>query len=151
DDSTYIAFRDELHGTADVLIRNTASGSWSYELISGSPAVTSVKTAGPLPKARGRAKVGREFVTKTVDKVRGKRRAESRRRATGRYVLRWNLRRIPGQTVTFSEEGRGVPPRVLLRTRKAKGTKAFRPHLLPQRGRRIIATVEQFGRPRARI
>src|SRR5690606_15413750 len=79
------------------------------------------------------------------------RRAKPRTRATGRYVLRWNLRRIPGQQVSFIEEGRGVPPRVLTRTRKARGSFAFRPHLLPQRGRRIVAVVEQFGRPRARI
>jgi len=45
------------------------------------------------------------------------------RRKGRRAILRWRLKRIPGQVVTFSETGPGVPPRVIARTRAARGTR----------------------------
>jgi hypothetical protein len=49
------------------------------------------------------------------------------------------------------EEGRGAPPRVLKTTAAARGTVRFTPVLTLQRGRRIVAIVEQNGIPRTRL
>jgi hypothetical protein len=57
---------------------------------------------------------------------------------------------VPGQKVTFTEEGEGVPPRVVAVTGKARGRKRFKPSRVPMAEHTIVATVEQDGRPRSR-
>lgn len=113
-----------------VLLADPGNGNWSYETLSGSPPVKLVQTAGPMPAPRVSAKV--------TDLPNGKRR------------LDWHLRPIGGQRVVFMEDGPGAPPRVLGRTDRAVGGVSFRPADVPQRKRRIVAVVEEHGKPRAR-
>ena len=65
--------------------------------------------------------------------------------------LTWNLKPLAGQTVTFAEEGKGAPPRVLKTTSAAKGSLTYKPYLMPMRSREVVATVEQDGKPRKRF
>jgi hypothetical protein len=128
--NSWLSLRQDWANQTDVAIVDTGDGKWSYETLPGSVPVARVERAGPLPKVNVKAK---------VTAVRG-----------GAEELSWNLTPIPGQKVTFSEEGLGAPPRVLTTTSAAKGTVRFKPYLTPQRKRRIVALVEQSGIARTR-
>jgi hypothetical protein len=62
-------------------------------------------------------------------------------------VLKWKLRPISGQRVTFAEIGKDVR-NVITKTSAGSGTVKFRPADGPAGVRRIVALVEQNGRPR---
>jgi hypothetical protein len=127
---SFISFRDEQGHNTDVLLANTGSGRWTYETLPGSAPVTKLQTARPLPKVSVKASIARKGRTAT---------------------LRWRLRHIAGQRVTFMEAGPGAPPRIIKVTTAARGHKRFRPFLTRERTRRIVAIVEQDGKPRARV
>jgi hypothetical protein len=126
-----LVLQDPTTDSLYVLLAHPGNGHWSYETLSGSPPVKLVQTAGPLPAPRVSAKV--------TDLPHGKRR------------LDWHLRPLGGQRVVFMEDGPGAPPRVLARTDRAVGGVSFRPTDIPQRKRRIVAVVEEHGKPRARL
>jgi hypothetical protein len=65
-------------------------------------------------------------------------------------VLSWNVRRIPGQRVTFSEIGKDVR-NAITTTSAARGSVRFRPADGPAGRRRIVALVQQSGRPRVNL
>jgi hypothetical protein len=62
-------------------------------------------------------------------------------------VLRWRVRPIPGQRVTFAEEG-ADSANVIARTVKSRGKVRFTPSAGTGRARKITAIVEQGGAPR---
>jgi hypothetical protein len=126
---SFLSFRDDAGNHTDVMLANPA-GAWTYEVLPGSVPVSKVATAGELPPVS---------VTGVVT------------RSGAQAQLRWRLKPIAGQTVTFMEEGRGAPPRVLKTTAAARGTVRFTPVLTLQRGRRVVAIVEQNGIPRTRL
>lgn len=65
-------------------------------------------------------------------------------------VLHWRLRPIKGQKVQFVEEGKGV--RNVIATSSARtGQASFRPAEGPAGKRKIVALVEQSGRPRTSL
>jgi hypothetical protein len=73
------------------------------------------------------------------------------RRAKGRrQELQYRIRRIPGQAVSFVEEGHGVRAPIGL-AKRAKGTLRFRPAPGPRGRRTVVAYVLERGIPRARI
>jgi hypothetical protein len=125
-----IVLQDPTTNSLYVLLADPGSGHWSYQTLSDSPPVKMVQTARPLPAPRVSAKV--------ASLPGGKRRLE------------WHLRPIHGQRVAFMEDGPGAPPRVLARTNRAVGAVTFRPAGVPQRRRRVVAMIEQHGKPRAR-
>jgi hypothetical protein len=125
-----LVLQDPTTDSLYVLLADTGNGHWRYETLPGSPAVRQVETARPLPAPRVKAKV--------TDLPRGHRK------------LSWHLRPIAGQQVVFMEDGPGAPPRVLARTNRAAGSVSFRPTGVPQRKRRIVAVVEERGKPRVR-
>jgi hypothetical protein len=127
---SFLALRDDHAKQTDVMLARTGSGHWTYEVLSGSAGAVTVQSARPLPKPS---------VIATV------------RRRGGGSELRWRLRAIPGQRVTFMEEGRGAPPRVIATTRAAHGHVRFSPIVTLQRRRTILAIVEQDGRARRRL
>lgn len=74
-------------------------------------------------------------------------------RVTGRRnerLLKWSLRRIAGQRVTFVEQGGGVS-HVLLSTERAHGSFRFAPAAGIAPARQIIAFVSENGLPRDRL
>jgi hypothetical protein len=130
----YLVIRDPSTNATSVMLARPGKGPWRYTVQPGSTRVRSVQTAGLLPRPQVRASVVRT----------------RRDRARGTRTLRWRLKRIPGQKVTFTEEGAGVPPRKLAVTTRARGTKRFTPARVPATRHTIVATVEQDGRPRSR-
>jgi Tol biopolymer transport system component len=101
-------------------------GTWRASTPPGSPAIAGVDSAAVLPKP------------KVTARVSGK---------GAKRVLRWTLARVPGQRVTFAEQGGNV----LKRTTAARGRVRFTPPAGRSRTRRIVAIVEQAGVPRATL
>jgi hypothetical protein len=126
-----LALQDPAAGALYVFVDHPGEGRWTYTPLPGSVPVRRVRTARPLPAPRIRARL--------------------RPAPGGGRVLSWRLRAAAGQRVSFVEEGRGAPPRLLARSRAAAGSVRFRPRLAPGRARRVFALVEAGGRPRARL
>jgi hypothetical protein len=129
--NSWLAVRQDDQRQTDVVINNTGKGGWTYEPLPGSAPMVRVQRAGKLPPVDVEAKV--------------------RMQRDDTALLTWALKPISGQTVTFAEEGKGAPPRVLKTTSASKGTLRYRPYLMPMRSREVIATVEQYGKPRKRF
>jgi hypothetical protein len=125
----FATIRDERSRYTDVLIATPGNG-WTYEVLPGSVPVAHVRTAGELPRLEVAANVVR--TGKTAE-------------------LHWQLGNLAGRKVTFMEAGPGAPPRVLKRNATADGSVGFTPYVTPQRDRRIVAIVEQDGKPRSRL
>jgi hypothetical protein len=65
-------------------------------------------------------------------------------------VLSWNVRRIPGQRVTFAEIGKDVR-NAIATTKAARGSVRFKTADGPAGRRRLVALVEQNGLPRTTL
>jgi len=118
----YVALSDA--GATYVAIRRPR-GTWRASTPPDAPAIAGVDTAQVLPAPKVKAR------------VTGK---------GAKRELRWTLTRIPGQRVTFLEDGH-----VLARTTKARGRVRFTPPAGRGRARRVLALVEQQGVPRATL
>lgn len=125
-DRFYAQLRED--GTTFVLVNRPAAGAWTLS-DDGTAPVTRVREARGLPKASAKAT------------VRGRGRSR---------VLSWNLRRIPGQRVTFAEIGKNVR-NAIRTTSSARGSVRFRPADGPAGKRSIVAIVEQGGQPRTTL
>jgi hypothetical protein len=110
-----------------VLLAHPPAGRWTVQAQPGSAAVTGVRSADILPRPEVHARVAGRGRTRT---------------------LVYDVKRIPGQVVTFREVGGGVA-HVLGTARRSHGTIRFRPAFGPRAVRRIVADVEQRGLPRA--
>jgi hypothetical protein len=116
--------------TTYVSIGQPPAGGYTIEPEPGSPPIERVSLARGLPDPS---------VSATV-------------RGTGRTrTLRYRIRTIAGQRVTFAEQSAGGLYRELSTTRKARGRISFHPKNSSQRRRRIVALVEQNGYPRAKL
>jgi hypothetical protein len=115
------------HWTAIDLYR-PAPGRWTIETAPGSPAVARSEQSVSLPSPDVRVRV--------VKRGRG-------------YVLAYRMAAIPGQRVTFSEEGRSVA-HVIGATARASGTVPFAPADGSAGTRSIVADIDQDGLPRRR-
>lgn len=115
-------------GTTLVVVRKPVAGTWRLRS-DGSVPVAAVRYARGLPKPRVHATVTR--------------------RGTQR-VLSWRLTRIPGQKVTFVESGTDVR-RVIRTTSAARGRVTFTPARGSAGVRKVVASVQQGGRPRATL
>lgn len=117
-----LAVRNDEAGYTDVIL-DSPGGAWTYEVLSGT--VRGVKTAGELPEA------------KIAASVKGGK-------------LSWTVGNLAGRRVTFMESGPGAPTRVLAKGVTRSGAKAFKPYLVPQRKRQIVAVVSYDGKVVAR-
>jgi hypothetical protein len=116
--------------TTYLSIGQPQAGSYAIEPVSGSSPVERVSVARGLPEPAVTASVA----------GKGHRR-----------TLRYRVRTIAGQRVTFAEQSAGGLYRELATTRDARGRITFRPRRSGQRRRRIVAIVEQDGYPRAKL
>jgi hypothetical protein len=124
-----VAVPSESDSTVYLFVNKPQAGTWTVSAEPGSVAITSVKTARGL-----RQPVVGAHVSK---------------RGTG-SVLRWHLTPLPGQRVTFYEQGAHFT-RLLTGTTAARGMKRFTP-MRGRTGRRtIVAVVTQDGLPRTRM
>lgn len=112
-----------------VQISEPPAGSYQVEEQPGSPPIAGLSTARGLPEPNVKARV----------RGRGRHRA-----------LRFALKRIAGQRVTFAEQAPSVY-REIGGSRKARGAIRFRPAPGPGGRRSIVAVVEQDGVPRAKL
>ncbi len=119
----------EAHRTY-VSIGEPPAGTYTVEELPGSAAVTRTRIAEGLPPPRVKVRV--------VGKGR-------------KRGLRYSVRKIRGQRVTFAEQSRSGLYQVLGSTAKRRGHISFRPRLTTGRKRRIVALVEENGLPRARL
>jgi PKD repeat protein len=125
----FILVQDDRSRTTTVMIVKPPAGRWRVVPAEGSTAIRSVGVARGLPQPKVKARV------------------------TGRgthRVLRWTLKRIPGQRVRLLETGR-KGGRLLTVTNRARGHKRFTPAAGLSAKRRIVAFVEQGGLPRTKI
>ena len=121
DTDSVLLYQDPDNKQTVVVLQAPAAGRWTVEIQEGSPAVREVKVADGLPEVKV---TGRVF--------RGK--------------LRYTLKPIPGQRVTFTDEG-APTSRTLGTVSRASGT--LRVPVTPGGGRRrIVATVTQDGNVR---
>ena len=68
----------------------------------------------------------------------------------GKQRVRYTVKRIPGQVVRFREVGGGASA-LIGTARRASGTLTFRPAFGRAGVRKIVAEVEQRGKPRAAL
>lgn len=109
-------------------VNHPAPGKWTIESDPGSAPVSGVDQAAGLPSPDLHAKLSR---------VGG-----------GKERLRYSLRKIPGQQVTFVDAHKGHGFRVLGQARGSKGAIAFGPSSDLGRQHEIVAWVTQDGHPR---
>ncbi len=113
-----------------ILLAQPQPGNWKIEPADGSPALADLQTARALPQPKVRA---------TVRAARG-----------GRYVLRWSVSRIPGQSVSFLEAGPASTRQIATVRTGGTGKRTF---LTGESSgaKTIVAAVTQDGLPRDRI
>ena len=128
-DANHVTTRVDALGETFLFIRRPARGRWTITPTGGAP-ITRVSTSLPVARPRVRARV--------------------QGRGRGARTLRYRVRRIPGQRVTFIERGRGVAHR-LGTTRGGRGKLRFRPARRGSPQRQVIAQVTQSGLPRANL
>ncbi len=109
-------------------INHPAPGKWTIVSNPGSAPVTGVDQAAGLPSPDLRAKLSRT--------------------GRGRERLRYSLRKIPGQQVSFVDARKGHGFRVLGQAHGSHGTITFSPSSDLGRRHEIIAWVTQDGHPR---
>jgi hypothetical protein len=124
-----VAMMPAMHRTA-IEVFKPAGGSWSLSAQPGSAAITSVTTADGLPQPQ---------VAAHVSPGQGRRR-----------VLTYRIRRIPGQTVRFIEQGPATYHLIGI-TRRRRGSFTFVPADGRGGRRTIVAVVDQGGFPRRRL
>jgi hypothetical protein len=114
--------------TTYFFIDHPAPGNWTITSNPGSAPVTGVDQAAALPSPNLHAKLSRA--------------------GHGRERLRYSLRKIPGQQVTFVDARKGHGFRVLGQARGTHGAISFSPSGDLGRRHEIIAWVTQNGHPR---
>lgn len=110
------------------LIDHPVPGKWTIASNPGSAPVTGVDQAAGLPSPNLRAKLSRV--------------------GRGRERLRYSLRKIKGQQVSFVDAHKGHGFRVLGQAHGSQGTIAFSPSSDLGRRHEIVAWVTQDGHPR---
>jgi hypothetical protein len=114
-------------GATYVVVKHPAPGTWTLAGLGPGP-ITALSVAKGLPQPSVHAHVTGRGQTRT---------------------LSWKLRPIPGQKVQFAEYGTNVR-HLIVTTTKASGKVRFTPEQGPA-GRRIVAIVDQNGRPRTTL
>ncbi len=128
--ATALAFHNPATSTTYFVVKKPAAGTWTVEPAADSVPIVEVKAAPGLEKPQVRASVAR---------------------SPGRTrTLTYAVKAIPGQQVTFVEQGNGAAAPIGTAT-TGRGTLRFRPANGPGGSRRIIALVSSYGTPRTQL
>lgn len=130
---TATVFHNPQTNTTYFVLKAPAAGAWSVVPAAGSAAITGVQYADGLKHAK---------VTGSVKRVR----SGSRDR-----VLSYDVTPLPGQKVTFAEEGKGAARPIGGTAKNGRGAVRFTPTDGPGGTRKIIALVSSYGKPRTQI
>jgi len=125
-----LAFHNPQTNTTYFLLKAPAAGSWSVEPAAGSAPVTGVQAADGLEDPK---------ITGSVGRTSGR----------GR-VLSYNVTPLPGQKVTFAEQGKDVA-QPLGTAKEGRGTLRFTPGDGPGGTRKVVAFVSSYGKPRTQL
>jgi hypothetical protein len=112
--------------TTYVVVMKPKPGAWKIESLDPGVALTKVAVANGLPKP------------KVTAKVKGK---------GAKHTLAYRVRPLAGQSVSFSERGKGLD-HTLGKAKPGKGSIKFKPALWTATKRTIVAHVVQNGLPR---
>lgn len=131
--ATSIAFHNAATNTTYFVLKAPAAGAWTVEPQADSAPVTAVQSADGLadPKVTG-----------------------SMKRAAGggrTRTLSYDVTPLPGQKVTFAEQGTGAARPIGGVAKEGRGTLRFTPADGPGGKRRIVALVSSYGKPRAQL
>jgi hypothetical protein len=125
-----VVFHDPDTNTTYFAVKNPAAGAWQVVPQDDSVAVTSVRSASGLEDPQ---------ITAHVKKGSG-----------GKRVLTYRIKPIPGQAVSFAEQGRQVAQQ-LGNAHGTEGSLRFTPADGPGGTRRIIAIITNNGAPRKNL
>jgi hypothetical protein len=125
-----IAFHDPETDTTYLVVKKPAAGAWQIVPQPDSSAVTGVQSADGLEQPQ---------VTAHVRKAAG-----------GKREVTYRVKAIPGQVVTFAEQGRQAA-QTIGKAHGTEGSLRFTPADGPGGTRRIIAMVASYGKPRKNL
>ncbi|WCB92370.1 hypothetical protein DSM104299_01063 [Baekduia alba] len=125
-----IAFHVPETNTTYFVVKAPAAGAWTIEPAADSVPVTGVKAADGLDDPK---------VTTHLTRA-----------ADGRRELKYTINSVPGQKVTFAEQGKGAA-QAIGTAKGLQGTLRFTPADGPGGTRKIIAMVSSNGRPRTTL
>jgi hypothetical protein len=125
-----IAFHTADTNTTYFVVKQPAAGAWQVVPAADSVPVTGVQSADGLEQPQVTAHV--------------------RKGSNGKRVLTYEVKAIPGQKVTFAEQGRQAA-QTLGTAHGTQGSLRFTPADGPGGTRRIIAMVASYGKPRTTL
>ena len=125
-----LAFHVPERNSTFFVVKSPAAGTWTIEPAADSVPITSVRTADGLAEPKVTARV--------------------RRAPGGRRELSYTVNAVPGQKVTFAEQGARAA-RTIGTAKGASGTLRFTPADGPGGTRKIVALVSSYGRPRTQL
>ena len=125
-----LAFHVPETNTTYFAVKSPAAGVWSVEPAADSVPITQLRSAAGLEQPKVRARV-----------TRGPGRTR---------VLTYEVNRVPGQRVTFAEDGAGAAGALGV-ARAGRGKLRFTPADGPGGSRKIVALVSSYGSPRTKL
>jgi hypothetical protein len=127
-----VAFHNPQTNTTYFVLAQPAAGTWTIEPAADSVPVVAVKSADGLkdPKVSGSVQRSGNGHTR---------------------VLSYNVTPLPGQKVTFAEQGNGAAKPIGGVAKDGRGTIRFTPADGPGGTRKIIASVSSYGKPRTQL
>jgi hypothetical protein len=127
-----LAFHVPETNTTYFALKRPAPGTWTIEPAADSTPITGVKSANGLDEPKVTGSVRR---TKPASSTR---------------TLSYNVTPLPGQQVTFAEQGKAAV-QILGRARGGRGTLRFTPADGRGGRRKVIGLVSSYGKPRTQI
>ncbi|GAC1540565.1 MAG: hypothetical protein NVS3B12_27570 [Acidimicrobiales bacterium] len=115
-------------GSTYLIVANPAAGTWSVQTDAGSVPVFAIHSAAILPNPT---------VSGSVASTPG----------SAQQTLTWSATDAAGDTVTFLEEGAGLPNRTLGTSSASSGALSFLPGDGPAGTRQIVAQIDRQGLP----
>jgi hypothetical protein len=128
-----LAFHNPDTNTTYFLLKSPAAGTWSVQPAADSTPITAVQAADGLKDPK---------VTGAVKRVK----PGSRDR-----VLSYDVTPVPGQKVTFAEQGKAAAKPIGGVAKDGRGTIRFTPADGPGGPRKILALVSSYGKPRTQL
>ncbi len=123
-----LVFHNPQTNTTYFVLKAPRAGTWTVEPAADSVPITGVQAADGLPDPR---------ITASVKRAAGRDR-----------MLSYKVTPLPGQKVTFAEQGNGAARPIGGTAKNGRGAVRFTPADGPGGRRKIVAVVSSYGKPR---